>query len=136
MHFQMDHSVSVLHACIPIVYQFVVKTFWFISILDPNENLVIVLRELDGITNWKWLGLLLGLSDTTLNEIEATEPDTSHCKMAMLHYWLSLRDGVKDKGGATKAVPGQSIVHHGGKRPCTQNRDKGIQFLSLPCPHM
>ena len=74
----------------------------FISLSDPNENLVIVLRELDELTDWKVLGLLLGLNNSTLTEIQANEPDTSHCKMAMLNFWLSLRDGVKDRGGATK----------------------------------
>ena len=62
------------------------------------------MRELDGITDWKSLGLHLGLNFSTLNEIEANEPDTSLCKMAMLHLWLSLKDSVKDKGGATKAA--------------------------------
>ena len=75
----------------------------FISISEPNESLVIVLRELDVLTDWKSLGLQLGLYYSTLNEIQASELDPSHCKMVMLHLWLSLRDGVKDRGGATKA---------------------------------
>ena len=78
---------------------------FFYSISDPNENLAIVLRELDGFTAWIRLGQLLGLNDSTLNEIQANEPDTSHCKMSMLHLWLSLKDHVKDRGGgATKAA--------------------------------
>ena len=75
-----------------------------ISFSDPNESLVIVLRELDGLTDWKSLGLQLGLKYSTLTEIQINEPDTSHCKMAMLHLWLSLRDGVKGRGGATKTA--------------------------------
>ena len=74
----------------------------FIS--DPNEHLVVVFRELDRLTDWKSLGLYLGLHISTLDEIQADEPDTHHRKMAMLHLWLSLTDGVKDNGGATKAA--------------------------------
>ena len=79
-------------------------SYIFPSIADPNEHLVIVLRELDVLTDWKSLGLHLGLNFSTLNEIQADERDTSLCKMAILHLWLSLRDSVKNKGGATEAA--------------------------------
>ena len=102
MHFQMDLLVSVLH-----IHTIFVCTLWFklfplLSISDLNEHLVIVFRELDELADWKCLGLQLGLKYSTLTEIQANEPDTQHCKMAMLHLWLSLRDNVKEKGGATK----------------------------------
>ena len=96
--------MSVLHACAD-GFQFIAlpSLLVLISLSDPNESLVIVLRELDVLTDWISLGLHLGLNYSTLIEIQDNEPDKSHCKMAMLHLWLSLRDGVKDRGGATKA---------------------------------
>ena len=97
--------MRVLHVCTDAWSSVYGSGFSFcISFSDPNESLVIVLRELDVLTDWKRLGLELGLNSYTLTEIQTNEPDTSHCKMAMLHYWLSLRDGVKGRGGATKAT--------------------------------
>ena len=69
---------------------------------DSSEHLVMVFRELDVVTDWVRLGSQLGLYPATLQEIKEDEQSTSHRKMAMLHQWLKLRDGVKAKGGATK----------------------------------
>ena len=98
----MDLLVSVLcHNCL----QFMVQPFSSPLLFpDPSEHLVIVFRELDALSNWKNLGLQLGLNFPTLSEIEEDEQSSSHRKMAVLHLWLSLRDSVKERGGATKAA--------------------------------
>ena len=125
--------MSVLYVCTDGL-QFILhpSPLVLISISDPNESLVIVLRELDVVTDWKYLGLLLGLNDSTLTEIQACEPDPSHCKMAMLHLWLSLRDGVKDKGGATKAVLVKALYTMKENRLARRIQTKGLSSSHSP----
>ena len=50
---------------------------------------------LEDLTEWKVLGLKLGLSYPTLKKIECDEHGLDNRKMAMLHEWLA-------KGGATR----------------------------------
>ena len=116
-----------------------VCSLWFGLLLlyfipDPKESLVIVLRELDGLTDWIRLGLLLGLHYSTLTELQASEPDPSHCKMAMLHLWLSLRDGVKDRGGATKAALVKALYTMKENRLAHRIETKGFSSSHSPAP--
>ena len=93
---------------------------------------MIVLRELDGLTDWIRLGLQLGLNYSTLKEIQEDEQGTSHRKMAMLHLWLSLKDGVKDRGGATKAALVKALYTM--KENVLAHRIKTKQFSSSQSP--
>ena len=104
----------------------------FQSLSDPSAHLVIVFRELDGLTDWKSLGLQLGLNFSTLSEIQANESDTILCKMAMLNLWLSLRDSVKDKGGATKASLVKAL--YSMKENVLAHRLETKQFISSQPP--
>ena len=135
MHFEMDHLVSVMHVC-TVAWSTVCGSAYFpcVSFSDPNESLVIVLRELDGLSDWKSLGLQLGLNYSTLSEIQANEPDTSHCKMAMLHLWLSLRDGVKDRGGATKATLVRALYSIKENALAHRIETKGFNSAHSPAP--
>ena len=135
IHFQMDLLVSVLLLFIDGL-RFIVQhsPLLFTPIPDPNENLVIVLRELDGITNWKYLGLLLGLKDSTLTEMQANEPDTIRCKMAMLHLWLSLRDGVIGKGGATEDTLVKALYTMKENTVAHRIQTKGLISSHSPIP--
>ena len=116
--------------------QFIVQPYplLFVSFSDPNESLVIVLRELDVLSDWKSLGLQLGLNYSTLTEIQASELDPSHCKMAMLHLWLSLRDGVMDKGGATKAALVKALYTMKENVLAHRIETKGLSSSHSPAP--
>ena len=96
--------------------------------------MVIVFRELDGLTDWKSLGLQLGLNFSTLSEVEANEPDTIHCKMTMLYLWLSLRDDVKDRGGATKSALVKALYNMKENRLAHRIESKGLTTSHSPPP--
>ena len=105
-----------------------------LPISDPNEHLVIVFRELDELTDWKRLGLQLGLKYSTLTEIQANEPDTHHCKMAILHLWLNLRDNVKENGGATKAALVKALYKINENTIAHRIETKGLSSSHFPAP--
>ena len=77
---------------------------------------------------------MLGLNDSTLAELQANEPDTIHCKMAMLHLWLSLRDGVKDRGGATKAALVKALYSMKENTLAHRIKTKGLSYSHSRVP--
>ena len=92
-------------SCCKLIPEFIgCLSFSSSCITDPNVHLVIAVRELDVVTEWKTLGLYLGLDISTLRRIEQDEQTTSCCQIAMLHSWLNIKDYVKDKGGATRSA--------------------------------
>ena len=71
------------------------------------EDLLDVLEVVHDVTDWKKLGLALGLHyQPTLTDIETyrrCKPDD--CKMDMLSAWLQQQDNVSQKG-----VPSWSVL--------------------------
>ena len=58
------------------------------------------------LTDWKRLGLQLGLRHSTLTKIRSDQRDqTDDCKMEMLAMWLKQEDNVTQKG-----VPSWSVL--------------------------
>ena len=67
-----------------------------ISALLDTSHLVVIKRNLRGLTDWLGLGLELGMDFPFLNSIsKSNSNDVEMCKTAMLHSWLM-------KGTATK----------------------------------
>ena len=132
MRFQMDRLVSVRYCIIlDLVYY---STFCpSLSLSDSSEHLVIVFRELDALTDWKSLGLQLGLNFSTLEKIE-NEQSANHRKLAMLHMWLSLRDGVKNKGGATKSALVKALYSMKENVLALRIERKGLSSSPFPNP--
>ena len=60
-----------------------------------------VLKELKPYTDWKRLGLILGLYYPTLDTIERNNDTMQSCMMEMLAAWLKKKDGVLKEGGPT-----------------------------------
>ena len=57
------------------------------------------MEVLHDITDWRRLGLQLGLHYPTLTKIKSDLHDqTDDCKMEVLSAWLSLQDSVSQKG--------------------------------------
>ena len=67
----------------------------FLSVSPGPSHLDFLFDLLDDLTQWKILGLKLGLSFPTLEKIECDKQGVDNRKMAMLHMWL-------EKGGATR----------------------------------
>ena len=64
--------------------------------IDDLSDVVIAVHDL---TNWRLLGLQLGLSDSTLTSIEKDRHyNTADCKIDMLAAWLKKKDNVSQKG--------------------------------------
>ena len=57
-----------------------------------------VLESLHGLTDWKRLGLVLGLLYPTLRSIEKDSDRNDECKMEMLAAWLRQEDNVCQNG--------------------------------------
>ena len=103
--------------------------------LDASEHLVIALRELDSVVEWKTLGLNLGLYAYTLQEIEANERSVvGDCKAAMLDKWMSMTDNVKGRGGATKAALVRALREMGQKALASRIEKKGFSSFDSPAP--
>ena len=77
----------------------------FTQLIDI-DNLDDVLDVVDDLTNWKKLGLGLGLRYPTLTKIEEEQHGRiEDCKMEMLSAWLQQQDNVPQKG-----VPSWSVL--------------------------
>ena len=63
------------------------------------------MESLHGLTEWKRLGLALGLFYPTLESIEKDCDRNDDCKMKMLAAWLRQQDSVSQKG-----VPSWSVL--------------------------
>ena len=63
------------------------------------------MESLHGLTDWKRLGLALGLLYPTLKSIEKDNNRNDECKMEMLAAWLCQQDNVRQNG-----VPSWSIL--------------------------
>ena len=65
-----------------------------------------VLKVVGDVTNWKKLGLALGLRYPTLTDIETYRLNRpSDCMMDMLSAWLQQKDNV-----CQKAIPSWSVL--------------------------
>ena len=64
-----------------------------------NDDLLDVLEVVHDLTDWKRLGLALGLHYPTLTSIESYRHyKVDECRMDMLSAWLQQQDGVCQKG--------------------------------------
>ena len=63
------------------------------------------MENLHGLTDWKRLGLALGLLYPTLKSIEKDSDRNDECKMEMLAAWLYQQDNVCQNG-----VPSWSVL--------------------------
>lgn len=77
------------------------------------EDLVDVLEVVESVSDWKRLGLILGLLyQPTLSSIETYRHyKPEDCKMDMLTAWLQQQDNVSQKG-----VPSWSVLRTALKR--------------------
>ena len=65
-----------------------------------------VLKAVENVTDWKRLGLALGLRYPTLTKIKLEQRENiTECKMEMLSAWLQQQDNVPQKG-----VPSWSML--------------------------
>ena len=48
----------------------------------------LLVHELNGVTNWQYLGMFLGLGMAEIKEIEQDHPDTPRRRMEMLEKWM------------------------------------------------
>ena len=62
------------------------------------------MESLHGITDWKRLGLALGLLYPTLESIEKDSDRNDECKKKMLAAWLRQQDNVSQKGDPSWSV--------------------------------
>ena len=77
--------------------------FFFVSVPDSSEHLVVILRELQELVEWQQLGMELGLSYATLQGIAVSNhSNLKACKMEMMEAWLQGRDNAHGQGGITK----------------------------------
>ena len=75
-----------------------------------------MLEVVDDLSDWKRLGLQLGLRYSTLEEIQNDNHDrTGMCKMQMLAAWLRLQDNVRQKGLPSWSVLGAARKKIGKK---------------------
>ena len=56
------------------------------------------MESLHGLTDWKRLGLALGLLYPTLESIKEDNDRNDDCKMEMLAAWLRQQDNVRQNG--------------------------------------
>ena len=62
-----------------------------------------ILNLLKHVVKWKPLGVHLGLYYDTLEKVEKKRRgDVDESMMDIIHCWLEEKDGVREKGGATK----------------------------------
>ena len=69
-------------------------------------DLIDVLEVVDGISDWKRLGLVLGLLyQPTLNDIETHRlGKPKECKIDMIMAWLQQKDNVSQNGVPTWSI--------------------------------
>ena len=82
-----------------------------------NLNAILTyLKEVDySSSNWKDLGLELGLYHTTLSTIESDYPKVEDRLTECIVKWLKRVDGVGDKGGANWTTLAKALEQCGGK---------------------
>ena len=81
-------------------------------------NLCELLEKLHDLTDWKRLGLALGLLYPTLNKIEKDFDKSDECKMEIMAALLQLRDNVLQKGVPIVISTASCFEEHGGEPAC------------------
>ena len=67
--------------------------------------------SLQGLTNWKLLGLALGMGFPSLNDISKSQGgDAEDCKAAMLHAWLETGKATKSSLVAALKNMGEECI--------------------------
>ena len=83
-----------------------------IYIFAANSDLLDVFMMVHTLTDWKLLGLQLGLHYSTLKKIKRDQHDViDDCKMEMLSAWLQQQDDVSQRG-----VPSWSALKNALRR--------------------
>ena len=79
---------------------------YYVLIITAENDLCDVLPVICDLSDWKDLGLQLGLLYTTLTDIETyRRGKPSECRIDLLSAWLQRQDNVKKKG-----VPSWSML--------------------------
>ena len=81
-------------------------------------------------SNWKDLGLKLGLYDTTLNDIESNYSKVENRLRECIAKWLQRGDGVDAKGGANWTTLAKALEQCGSK-PTAEHISKYKNLLHI-----
>ena len=113
-------------------------TYSLPAAIDDLFEVMVILR---GLTDWKILGLALGLLYPTLEYIEKDNDRNDECWMKMLAAWLRRQDNVYQKGvpswsvlrAALKSVGenelGEIVLVSCGYKMLHKGNEKVIHFL-------
>ena len=96
------------------------------GIRDLNKILKALRDRHFGTTNWKTLGLSLGLYMTRLDTIERDKHTGDDCLTACLSAWLALQDGVKEKEGAATWLSLVTALHDIGENAVADGIERDI----------
>ena len=82
-------------------------------------------------SNWKDLGLQLGLHYTTLKAIKSDSSEVEDRLMECLAKWLEKADGVDDKGGATWSTLARALEQSNSGKSTAEHISKYIYMYYI-----